>query len=514
MSRDSSTAARAAVLSSILALVCVTGSALAQDAESRKLTPATSPIVNGVLDHGSPSVGMFLTDRGTCTGTLIGCRTFLTAAHCVCEEGLTGAQCQARADLLDPSTKAVFFQHVGPVGVSQVTVHPSYAFGTRSDLAVLRLASPVPGIRPSRINQSRRTPFGTPGLIVGFGRTGGASQEVGLKRAGLVETASCKIAPGNSHVCWDFLDPIGGPGFDSSTCQGDSGGPLFVDLGNGPVLAGVTSGGAPSCLAPNNPWDADVFVDRAWIASVAGADLHRSDCGTLAFAGEPGGAVQFGSGTLSAGTPDRDFQLTVPPGLAALAVTMNSASSLDGDLFVRRGARPTDNLFDCKSEFGGPLPEVCTFPNPTAGTWHLRATRFDGAGEFQVIATLYQSRPGGGSGDPAPPAGPWLASADLPGFETKVLINDTQQGTRESRCIAETLCVSGALEGRPEAFVKVIGPRPNGFYWAQVSRFTPSKLEIWLRQTSSGQVNYYLLEAVGATDDNVSGLQDRQAFQP
>jgi hypothetical protein len=116
--------------------------------------------------------------------------------------------------------------------------------------------------------------------------------------------------------------------------------------------------------------------------------------------------------------------------------------------------------------------------------------------------------------EPPPPPGPWLSSPSLPGFEAKVRIADSTTGNRESDCIVETLCVSGALAGRPEAFLKVIGPRPNGFLWAQISRFTPSRVEVWLRQVSTGEVRYYTLGPVSPTSDDVSGLQDRTAFLP
>ncbi len=121
-----------------------------------------------------------------------------------------------------------------------------------------------------------------------------------------------------------------------------------------------------------------------------------------------------------------------------------------------------------------------------------------------------------GDGFLPPPAGAWLRSPSLPGFEAKVRITagSAIAGNRETDCIPETLCVSGALAGRPEIFVKVIGPRPNGFLWAQISRFTPSKVEVWLHQLSRDEINYYILDALGSTEDNVSGLQDRTAFLP
>ena len=88
------------------------------------------------------------------------------------------------------------------------------------------------------------------------------------------------------------------------------------------------------------------------------------------------------------------------------------------------------------------------------------------------------------------------------------------QGQGVSPCIVESICIQGALAGRPELFLKVIGPRPNGYLWVQVSRFTPSEVELWVRRTGSGQINYYRLAAVALTDDDVSGLQDRTAFSP
>ena len=121
----------------------------------------------------------------------------------------------------------------------------------------------------------------------------------------------------------------------------------------------------------------------------------------------------------------------------------------------------------------------------------------------------------GAADDPPPPYGSWISSSGLPGFVAQVRITagaPPLQGSKEGDCIAETICASGALPGRPEVFVKVIGPRPNGFYWVQLIRFTPSQVEVWLRQQSSQQVNYYVL---GPTTGSVlRGLEDREAFLP
>ena len=60
----------------------------------------------------------------------------------------------------------------------------------------------------------------------------------------------------------------------------------------------------------------------------------------------------------------------------------------------------------------------------------------------------------------------------------------------------------------------MIGPRPNGYLWVQISRFTPSEVEVWIEQLATGTVRHYRLPAVGPAAADVPGLQDRRAFPP
>lgn len=114
-----------------------------------------------------------------------------------------------------------------------------------------------------------------------------------------------------------------------------------------------------------------------------------------------------------------------------------------------------------------------------------------------------------------PPPGPYLQTPELPGFLFKVRITAGGQevaGTRETDCLGETLCVSGALPGRSELFARIIGPRPNGFRWVNLVRFTPSRVEVWIEEAATGQVNYYDLPALPSHDTQLAGLVDRRAF--
>jgi trypsin len=247
-------------------------------------------IVNGVTTQDQPTTGALLFAGGQiCSGTLIGCHTFLTAAHCVCDNG-SFASCGTP----DPADYEVYLQHGGLFGVTAIDVDPSYVFGVAGDIAVITLDDDVAGVPPTPINTTGSPVFGTAGTIAGFGLTEGGGADAGLLREGSVETASCAgSVPQPAHLCWAFTAPIGPIGTDSNTCSGDSGGPLFIDFGGGAVVAGVTSGGDNgACLAPDLSFDANVYESRAFIQSIGGADLSNTTCGATSQVGDPDTVIE------------------------------------------------------------------------------------------------------------------------------------------------------------------------------------------------------------------------------
>lgn len=109
-----------------------------------------------------------------------------------------------------------------------------------------------------------------------------------------------------------------------------------------------------------------------------------------------------------------------------------------------------------------------------------------------------------------------LRSAEFPGYEFRVVIEaggEARAGVQEDVCLAETLCASGALPGRVEAQLRIIGPRPNGFHWFQVVRFTPSRMVVEAAHFATATVHYYVLSAV-RPGDRPTNLEDRRAFLP
>jgi hypothetical protein len=119
---------------------------------------------------------------------------------------------------------------------------------------------------------------------------------------------------------------------------------------------------------------------------------------------------------------------------------------------------------------------------------------------------------------PAPPPEQGLTSPRVPGFRVWVRITarsgEARWGAAEPQCLTETLCASGALPGRTEVLVRVIGPRPNGFLWPTLVKLTTSQVEVWIEQLATAELRYYLLPGATSGDDTLPGLFDRFGFAP
>ena len=468
----------------------------------RALAPMTpgDQIVNGASTQFETSVAA-LVEAGTglslCTGTLIGCETVLTAAHCVCFGN--GASCQNNGpDLEDPSNINVFFQHAGLFGVDSIEVPGNYEFGFASDVAILKLSRPVTGIEPSAINTQARLSNGTEGTIVGFGLTRGDRNDDGFKRVGKVETSACVGVPANQHVCWSFTDPVGAIGTDSNTCSGDSGGPLFATVGGNRVVAGVTSGGEnANCTTTDFSFDADVFQNRAWIQQQAGNDLGTMACGEFPSFNTITGI----SGLLQNGDRERRFGLEVPSSTGLLRLALNGTGSNSAvQLYVRRSGEPTTSVFDCRADNNG---DACEFTNPAPGTWSILVRRPAGSGEFQATATQFQN----GDGEPTDACAPnatTLCIDDQNGdrrFEVEVsydtALGDGASGDGRAVPLSSLGVDRGGLfwffaANNPEVLVKVIrGCAVNDHFWIFQSAGTNAGFTMTVTDTVTGAVRTY-----------------------
>ena len=233
-------------------------------------------IVNGLPARGHSAVGALLrgsdprTAKSWCTGTLVGCDKFLTAAHCISD---------------DPSPKSylVFFQELGFFEVKGIRWpkgeyhHPDPYF----DLAMVTLARPVEGIAPMPVNTSVRPLNRSLATIVGFGRTGGARYDYGIKREGSARTETCPASYGDKKLlCWSYDADVKSLRRASNTCNGDSAGGVFMrDNEGGKVVQkvfGVVSGGRDdNCLKNDVSYNVDVSQFRQWIEAEGRAACPR-----------------------------------------------------------------------------------------------------------------------------------------------------------------------------------------------------------------------------------------------
>ena len=402
-------AGRALVAAALLVALSAV-SAPAEDAA----TPDGADIVNGIPSHLQPTTGALLfvgpdtrNQFLDCSGVLIGCRTVLTAAHCLCKNSTTVTQCRNELATIDLADLRVFFQHSGIHHVREVFIHPSYLRDKANDLAVLRLSQRVEGIEPSLFHDGFPTTIAheTEGVIVGFGNSGDDKVDAGVKRVGEIETAACPLGTGviePANICWNFTSPILKPGDDSNLCLMDDGGPLFVDFGNGPEVTGIHSGGGATCEEDSFSFDTNVVRSREWIAEVGGDDVRRDQCSDLGEVGEPWVVVQGGEGSIPRSDDDesRAFSFDIPKDALLVRVTVNGDTTRDGDydMFVSLGAAvPTRFVADCKRKGVGQFA-VCSFTQPDVShlnilVRHVKPNLERGRSRFQVTVTAFRPVP-------------------------------------------------------------------------------------------------------------------------
>ncbi|HEX5720940.1 MAG TPA: hypothetical protein VF179_32600 [Thermoanaerobaculia bacterium] len=109
-----------------------------------------------------------------------------------------------------------------------------------------------------------------------------------------------------------------------------------------------------------------------------------------------------------------------------------------------------------------------------------------------------------------PPQSVWLESARVPGFRFKVQIDGQTVGRQEPACLAWTLCVSGALSGRSEVFLRISAP---GDGRPRLVKLTTSAVDVWVLQTATGHLRHFRLNGSDPAGSALEGILDREGFR-
>ncbi len=219
-------------------------------------------VADGEATFDYPQVGALLKFDSNrldqvCSGTLIGTKTFLTAAHCVCNmmnPGVVGScdstEKQEGCIECNPTTQdfRVFFQGIGIKKVERINIAPEYNknsignIGPDSDYATLILESDIKGVIPAELAKKEYYNTNQNIYIAGFGAITEKTTDVsyGIKRYGNNSISTCSEEENlyyEEAICYKKYKK-------SCACGRDSGGPVFLqsETDNNIYIIGITHG--------------------------------------------------------------------------------------------------------------------------------------------------------------------------------------------------------------------------------------------------------------------------------
>ncbi|UPK17583.1 S1 family peptidase [Bradyrhizobium sp. 131] len=362
---------------------------------------AFSSIVGGTITKDFPTVGALLQlgpnnqVLNACTGTLIGCRWFLTAGHCIANQNAEAwkvfLQPTGFHDVKSPGHLAPEFK---PCAKDQVGACP------QGDIALLELTQPVQGIRTAPITRANQVPPGDTGTIVGFGTTSSSRADFGIKRRGAVTAGICNgNVPGADDLgwlCWKYLS-----GRNATTCFADSGGPYIASNG---AVAAVSTGDISKDACSNGAlvFDTRLIKYLKWLDQAA-PDARSGTCGDGPQAGDSTApTTQLVNENYRPDGAPYAHAFNVDAGASSLHVSVGGS----GPLFYNVQATSLSLINPvnkdhpdqrCKAEVIGNLAH-CDVEAPEPGEWQLVVSfkAKNPAAEmpfvYQVVASEYMAK--------------------------------------------------------------------------------------------------------------------------
>lgn len=370
-----------------------------------------------------------------------------------------------------------------------LTSLPAWGQQVKDDPARLRLES------ASAAKEGKSAPLEVPPKTHTCDHFGAIS--CGQTLNGTLTNQDCELNDGSFIDFWEFQG-TNGQTVTVTLTSGDTDSYLFLLDPDSDTVAQSDSGGGGT----NARISYNLNATGAW---ALGANAAPGETGnytiSLACSGTGGGNAPAAPSNLRA------------TALSSTEVDLEWNDNSNNETGFRVEGRAGSGAFQDLGGVGaGATGAVITNLTPgTAYTFRVRARNANGDSPYSNQATV--TTPGGGGGGNG-----FITSPAFPDFRFRVRITPAGGteiiGARENACIPETLCVSGAVPGRSEIFLRIIGPRPNGFLWPTIVRFTPSQVQVEIQQISTGVLKTYFLPAVPPNSDELPGLQDREGFLP
>ena len=180
--------------------------------------------------YAGQDVTFIETDEYGCSGTLIGSREVLTAAHCIANgPGPSGYRVYVGRQWM--SVQSAWYH------ARYDDSQPAYRMG-KYDLGMLILSQPVTTVPPIPVLRGSRIARGTKVAIAVYG-TNERSGSPGRSFLDDFKIGLSRVTEANGHTLNCFHRA-----FNASTCSGDSGGPVMVAYSKkGLAVVGVISSG-------------------------------------------------------------------------------------------------------------------------------------------------------------------------------------------------------------------------------------------------------------------------------
>lgn len=188
-----------------------------------------------------------------CGGTLIDRNSILTAAHCVSGASPRPLRVTVGRTLLSSSQGQTR-------KVSRIFVHPRYSDRRNAyDVAVIKLKSPVNGIKPIKPAGRKQNFLEKPGravIVAGWGAT--AQSRLGVSYPNRMHETQIPVRPDSfgRSAFGSYYVPrlmVAAGKYGKSACYGDSGGPIFRKVNGSWRQVGITSFGPNRCGSRGYP---------------------------------------------------------------------------------------------------------------------------------------------------------------------------------------------------------------------------------------------------------------------